>query len=162
EALVRAHLQCQAEQTDPAPVYARLCVSLAATPQPAPPARSFPRRRFWHHTAWGTAAAAAVLFAFLGGLQLGSGKAGAKTLVRQARAGHLLPRDRCYLVEVRRDPPLPNASAPLTSPPRVIRLWTRGDRIWIESVQPQRSWAWGRDENGNVWMAFGPHRAIRF
>jgi hypothetical protein len=108
------------------------------------------------------AAAAAMLLAFLGGLQLGPGRAGAETLIQQAHAAHLMPLDRCYLVEVRRDSPLVDNSAPLTAPPRIIRLWTRGDRIWIESVQPQRTWAWGRDDNGNVWMAFGPHRAIRF
>ena len=71
--------------------------------------------------------------------------------------------DRCYLVEVRRNSPSTVESATVTpAPPRIIRLWTRGDRIWIESVQPQRTWAWGRDDHGNVWMAFGPHRAIRF
>jgi hypothetical protein len=111
---------------------------------------------------WWTAAAAALLLAFLGGLQMGSGRAGAETLVHQARAAHQLPLDRCYLVEVRRDQPGREEADPLTNPTRIIRLWTRGDRIWIESVQPQRRWAWGRDESGNVWMAFGPHRAIRF
>jgi hypothetical protein len=162
EALVRALLQHQAERIDPAPVYARLCVSLAASPQLDPLVPSLLRRRFWRRVAWATAAAAALLFAFLGGLQLRSGQASAESIIQQAQAAHSLPLDRCYLVEVRRDSPLLDESTPLTIPPRVIQLWTRGDRIWIESVQPKRRWAWGRDENGNVWMAFGPHRAIRF
>jgi hypothetical protein len=161
EALVRAHLQRQAEAIDPAPVYARLCASLARSSRRDPPARTARRRFVWGVT-WGTAAAAVVLLAFLGGWLTGSGRAGAETLVQQAQAAHQMPLDRCYLVEVRRDADSVNETAPPTSPPRIIRLWTRGDRIWIESVQPQRRWAWGRDENGNVWMAFGPHRAIRF
>jgi hypothetical protein len=160
EALVRAHLQRQAEAVDPAPVYARLCASLANSSRGDRSVRTW-RRRFGWGVACGTAAAAVVL-AFLGGLLTGSGRAGAETLVQQAQAAHQMPLDRCYLVEVRRDADPVNESVPPTSPPRIIRLWTRGDRIWIESVQPQRRWAWGRDENGNVWMAFGPHRAIRF
>jgi hypothetical protein len=164
EALVRAHFQRQAAAIDPAPVYARLCVSLAASERSDPPANTLGRRRLWRRIAWTVAAAATVLLAFLGGLQLGSGRAGAETLLHQAHAAHQMPLDRCYLVEVRRDLPAPDKNAPTgpAAPPRIIRLWTRGDRIWLESIQPQRTWAWGRDDNGNVWMAFGPHRAIRF
>ena len=43
----------------------------------------------------------------------------------------------------------------------VTRLWTRGDQFWVESVNPERRWDWGRDENNHVWFAFGPHRAVR-
>lgn len=152
EALVRSHLRRQAEAVDPAPVYARLCATLAAA-QP---------RRLRRRLAWAAAAAAAVLLAFLGGRHLGPVPASAEALVHQARAAHQLPLDRCYLVEVQRDAPLPGEVVPSAPPPRVIRLWTRGDRIWVESVQPQRRWAWGRDGAGNVWMAFGGHRGLRF
>jgi hypothetical protein len=164
DALVREHLRRKAETIDPTPVYARLCVSLAASSRPDPPVPGSVGRRFRRRVAWGTAAAAALLLAFLGGLHLGPGRASAGTLLQQAHAAHRMPLDRCYLVEVRRDSPETDQSASLTETdtPRIIRLWTRGDRIWIESVQPQRTWAWGRDDSGNVWMAFGPHRAIRF
>src|SRR5207248_3139666 len=97
--------QRQAATTDPAPVYARLCVSLAASGRPDPPPRGLRRRRLWRRMAWATAGTAAMLLAFLGGLQFGPGRAGAETLLHQAHAAHLMPLDRCYLVEVRRDAP---------------------------------------------------------
>jgi hypothetical protein len=162
EALVREHFRREAERIDPEPVYARICVSLAASSRDGPSVHALPARGFWRRVAWGAAGTAAVLLAFLGGLQFGPGRAGAETLLQQAHAAHLMPLDRCYLVEVRRDTASPERPLVPGAPPRVIRLWTRGDRIWLESIQPQRTWAWGRDDNGSVWMAFGPHRAIRF
>jgi hypothetical protein len=44
---------------------------------------------------------------------------------------------------------------------RTTRLWTRGDRFWIESTNPRARWAWGRDEDGTIWLAPGPRRGVR-
>ena len=163
EDLVQAHLLRRAATIPTERLEARLGISLTAARRGELMAAADGGLRFRSRVAWGTAAAAALLLAFLGGLQLSPVRAGAETLIQQAHAAHLMPMDRCYLVEVRRDSPSIDKSATLTpTPPRIIRLWTRGDRIWIESVQPQRTWAWGRDDHGNVWMAFGRHRAIRF
>lgn len=163
--LVQAHLERQAAKIDPRPVYERIIATRKATAAATVPNGSDRKGGYSHwprRLGWGTAAAAAVLLAFLGGLQLGPMRASAKTLVQEAQAAHCLPLDRCYLVEIRKESALLDDRNPLTAQARVIRVWTRGDRLWIESVNPQRRWAWGRDENGSVWMAFGPHRAIRF
>ena len=42
----------------------------------------------------------------------------------------------------------------------MTRLWTRGDRFWVESARPGQRWAWGRDEANRFWVAFGPHTAV--
>ncbi len=65
-------------------------------------------------------------------------------------------------MEVRQDSELLQEAYPMTTQARLTRLWTRGDRFWLESVHPQQRWAWGRDDRGSVWMAFGSHRGIRF
>lgn len=166
--LLQAHLQRQAATIDPRPVYDRIVATRTATaaaPGPTVPdvvEHNGANSRWARRLAWGIGAAAAVLLAFLGGLQLGPQRASAKALVQEAQAAHGLPLDRCYLVEIRKESAVLDDQNPLTAQARVIRVWTRGDRFWIESVNPQRRWAWGRDENGSVWMTFGPHRAIRF
>src|SRR5205823_6098756 len=151
EALVLAHWQQQAEQIDVRPLHKRICASLdaAASSELAGRAASgHPHRRFVRRLAWGLAAAAALLLAFLGGWQLRPLRVSAETLVQQAQATHRLLLDRCYLVEIRKESPLLDRN-PLAVASRVIRVWTRGDRFWIESFKPQRRWAWGRDENGS-------------
>ena len=121
------------------------------------------RRRFLAASwAWGLSAAAAVLlmmtaWLFRPGLVLAS----PESLVREAKQAHRLPLDRCYLVEVRKDSAVYDECFPMTSQVRLTRLWTRGDRFWVESVSPERRWDWGRDERNHVWFAFEPHRAVR-
>jgi hypothetical protein len=51
--------------------------------------------------------------------------------------------------------------SPANPPVRQTRLWTRGDRFWIESAHPEQRWAWGRDESNRFWIAFGSHAAVR-
>jgi hypothetical protein len=85
-----------------------------------------------------------------------------EAVVREAREAHLQPIDRCYLVEVRRESSLAAEIAPNLPQVRQNRLWTRGDRFWVESVRPDQRWAWGRDEANWFWIAFGPHTAVRY
>ncbi len=138
----------------------------------APPGASIPKpgvkprveRSATRGSRWllGLAAAAAVLLAFLGGLYLRSVQASPEAIVREARAVHALPIDRCYLVQWM---PLPGAdfpALPVRAQPRETRLWTRGDRFWISSTNPERQWAWGRDEQGSVWLALGHKHGVRF
>jgi hypothetical protein len=85
-----------------------------------------------------------------------------EAVVREAKRAHLLPIDRCYLVEVRRESSLVAELSPVNPQVRQTRLWTRGDRFWVESAHPaQQRWAWGRDESNRFWIAFGPHAAVR-
>ena len=91
----------------------------------------------------------------------GTALAKGEAVVREARRAHLLPIDRCYLVEVRRDSSLAAELSPANPQVRQTRLWTRGDRFWVESVRPEQRWAWGRDEANRFWIAFGPHTAVR-
>jgi hypothetical protein len=112
---------------------------------------------------WAGVAAAAALIASAFTLIMQDRPALAKgeTVVREARAAHLLPVDRCYIVEIRRESPLVAEISPANQRVRQTRLWTRGDRFWVESARPQERWAWGRDEANRFWIAFGPHTAVR-
>ncbi|MBL8796469.1 MAG: hypothetical protein JNM56_21395 [Planctomycetia bacterium] len=148
--LVRAYLH-QRTDGDAAAGLRRIHATLHAAP---PPAR--PRRRGW----W--AAAAVVLLVLAGSLYLTPARANPATLVRQAQQVHALPVDRCYLVETRLEPGSADARHPLWSASRQTRLWTRGDRFWIESGPPQRRWNWGRADDGKVWLAVSPNRGLRF
>lgn len=154
EALVRGALEREAEGIDPRPRLARLERALAEN---APP-----RRRSWRRLgAWGLGTAAALLLAFLLGQHSGPAQASPQELIQEARKTYQLPLDRCYLIEIRKETELPGEANPLGSEVKVHRLWTRGDRFWIESANPKLRWAWGQDERGSVWLAFGPHRAVR-
>lgn len=167
--LIRRHLDRHADGVDPRPSFDHLRQAMAWGPA-APRAEAAGEilqlsgrrgsRRAW--AVWGvSAAAAALVLSALVLLQASPALARAETLVREAKQAHLLPLDRCYLVEVRRDSALLDECAPLTSQVRQTRLWTRGDRFWVESVRPDKRWAWGRDERNRFWIALGTHRGIR-
>lgn len=167
DGLVRRYLDRSADRVDPRPAFDRLrqaldwdtdSAQLEATHVGARVA-SPSVRRLWF---WGiSAAAAAVVLSALLLVEPRPALARADTLVREAKQAHLQPLDRCYLVEFRRDSALVDECSPLTSQVRQTRLWTRGDRFWVESVQPDKRWAWGRDERNRFWFALGPHRGIR-
>src|SRR4051794_27328767 len=172
ETLVRADLDRRADAVDPRPLFERVRRSMRSEGGDSPAASGgahtvrhrvlrFPAARAFRRLVWG-AAAAAVVLAFVFGSQVSSVRAGAEAIVREAQRSHQIPVDRCYLVEVRQDSELLQEAYPMTTQARLTRLWTRGDRFWLESVNPQQRWAWGRDDRGNVWMAFGSRRGIRF
>jgi hypothetical protein len=102
-----------------------------------------------------------VVAAFLGGHYFW-GNASAEAIVREAQRAHALPLDRCYLVQSVPAPHSPLLRYPRLAQPRETRLWTRGDRFWISSTDPGRRWAWGRDEQGRVWLALGRRHGVSF
>jgi hypothetical protein len=157
DALVRGHLAREAGKVDAAAVLAGVRARLAAQ---APPPRRRAPRRLW----WGLAAAAAVVAVLFGGrfLPPPAAQAGPESLVRGARQALGLPVDRCYRVQVVAAPDGPLARFPLLVQGRPTRLWTRGDRFWVESDNPERPFSWGRDGDGNVWVADGRRQGIRF
>lgn len=141
--LVRAYLRRKAQQSDAATGLQRVRATLGA---------ARPRRRPW----W-LAAAVVGLALLAGGLYFGSGRASAEALVRQALQAHAMSVDRCYLVETQ-----PDSGSPLWQAMRQSRLWTRGDRFWIESSIGPRQWSWGRDEEGQLWLAVSANRGLRY
>lgn len=160
--LLAEHLRQQAERIDVSALRARLRQSMAIVP-PAPvsPARPHSRWRRLVAIAAGSAAMfvlATVAF-FAGESQ--PLRASPRALLQEAQKAHQLPLDRCYLVEIVRADENSDELPAIAGALRSNRLWTRGDRFCIESNAPKSRWAWGRDENGTVWVALGPRRGIR-
>jgi hypothetical protein len=161
EALVRRSLERDAESIDPRVLFMRIQESLPGAwheaGRAAPPRGAVLRAWKWA----GVAAAAATVVICLAFFSQGrTALAKGETVVRDARQAHSLPIDRCYLVEIRRESPLADELTPVMPQVRLTRLWTRGDRFWVESVRPEQRWAWGRDEVNRFWIAFGPHNAL--
>src|SRR5262249_45593884 len=78
-----------------------------------------------------------------------------------AQRVHALPLDRCYAIETQLEPALMDCYRVLPVQRRA-RLWTRGDRFWMESLQGNRAWSMGRDELGRIWFASARGAGFRF
>ncbi|MBM4048830.1 MAG: hypothetical protein FJ279_27325 [Planctomycetes bacterium] len=148
--LVRDWLEAQAKGTDVTRLMTRVRATTAAG------AGSVWRARWRVRVAW---AAAAVVFLALGSAFLKSwpGTVHAAALIQKSLEVHLLPVDRCYLVTRQRE----GGQSPDSSPPRVDRLWTRGAQFYWESSNFKYNWAWGRDEQGAVWLTHGKRQGIK-
>jgi hypothetical protein len=160
--LVRDNLERDAERMDPRALFQRIQASLPDASSSRLAARTSARKggRIWR-VATVAAAAAMILAGVILFPRQRSALAKVETVVREARQAHALPVDRCYLVEVRRESSLVAELAPAAPRAGITRLWTRGDRFWVESVRPDARWAWGRDDASRFWFAFGAHTAIR-
>jgi hypothetical protein len=163
--LVRDHLVQQADQEDTAALTDRVLASIsilhpivadAQSPVPASNIRQV-TRRFMKPVVYVAATAAALLIAFIVGRMDTTAYANATTLVRAAMETHSKPIERCYAVTVERK----NEGRFEFKPPRDVRLWTQGDRFWVEVDRGERRWAWGRSVNGAVWTTLGPRRAVQ-
>jgi hypothetical protein len=89
-------------------------------------------------------------------------RASPQELLQEAQKAHRLPLDRRYLVELQRSDDAGDDGLPPTF--RTTSLWTRGDRFWFEATNrrnPNIKWAWGRDENGTIWIVPRPHVGVR-
>jgi hypothetical protein len=174
DALVRDYLAAQAARVDAAAMLARV-KSDTGTPNAEGQERTAPAvgvRRFPFRVPRSVfrlfAVAATLLLAFAGGWYFGEKPAhahvSAESLVREARQVHALPLDRCYLVQSVPEPDGVLSRYPQVAQPRETRLWTRGDRFWIESTNPEKHWAWGRDQlgGGRLWLSLGGTRGVWF
>lgn len=85
-------------------------------------------------------------------------EASAASLVGETLRVHQLPLDRCYVIQVDRSGEAFKSWA--AARPRVDRLWTRGDRFFLESSTDRSRWKWGQDADGRVWMTHGPQRGL--
>jgi hypothetical protein len=160
---VRQHLDRAAEGVDPRPLFARIVREVAPaapTLAPAPTPRPV-RPRSWLRWAVPLCGlAATVAFLLNATSQPPAAMASPRDILEATQQAHRLPVDRCYLVEVRRDPTFldPFPSVPLVT---TNRLWTRGDRFFFLPVDPRQGKTWGRDERGNLWLASTPRAGAR-
>ena len=81
--------------------------------------------------------------------------ANASQVVQAAMHTHAAPIERIYVVAVKRR----ETSESRFEFPRNVRVATQGDRFWVQ-MRGYRDWAWGRNEQGAIWMTLGPKRAV--
>ncbi len=148
ETLVRADLDRRADAVDPRPLFERVRRSLRSEGGEDPPSASGGARTACHYVlrfpaggpfrrlAWGGSGSGgrARVRLRLPGLA-GPGQLPRRSSARLQRI-HRIPVDRCYLVEALQDSELLQEAYPMTTQARLTRLWTRGDRFWLESVDP--------------------------
>jgi hypothetical protein len=163
DSLVRAYLDRQASAIDPTAGLDRIKQTLdpSRTERPRPRPRPKWGRRLVNRWTLGMAAAAVLLFT-LGVFTLPARPVSAESIVRQVKVAQASPLDRCYRVETDFEVDSLDEAHPTVGLPRKTRLWTRGDRFWIESDIGLRHLNWGRDESGGLWLAYTPHRGLRF
>lgn len=161
ERLVRDHLQREEQAVNAGAVLAgvrsRLAAQIVATvPSPTRPSRV----RRWAGRA-ALAMAASILVAILWALPVATPQASAETLVRQLQQVHARPVELCYSREESNPPALDDKLLPPL--PVEARIWTRGDRFFMETVLPNgRTSTWGRDAEGRVWFAPQPRVGFQF
>lgn len=151
----------QAARVDTASLLQRIEATMAQErPQPPTPHRYrlFKQSLFWVTS---TVAAACLVIAFLH-VSHEPLTASPQALLEESQKTHQLPLDRCYLVEFQREAEFTDEANPLAAVSRTTKLWTRGDRFVIESLNPRGLQArWGRDEAGMITISPGPHAAVR-
>ena len=157
--LVADHLARQADRLDVGLLHQRIRASVRQNP-PAYSGRLARRARRLAGWALPVAVAAGVAAILVFPPHAEPLRASPQELLQEAQKAHHLPLDRCYLVEFQLTDEGADES-PFASQFRTTRLWTRGDRFWIESTNPRARWAWGRDEDGTIWLTPGPRRGVR-
>jgi hypothetical protein len=161
---IRAHLDRQAAAVDVNRLWNRIQERLQTA---EPPVISLPVRSgsgggsFLRRKArWGVAAAAGVFLVILSTFSFTSPQASAETVLRQTTLAHQQPIDRHYQLEIRPDNRVQKL-LPHVQPSR-CQVWTRGDCFWVEMPGQNAPWQWGRDDQGRIWLALGPHLGLRF
>jgi len=112
-------------------------------------------RRRWFATAM---AAGLLLCAAVWLFSTPQAEASAASLVGETLRVHQLPLDRCYVIQVERTGEAFKSWS--AARPRVDRLWTRGDRFFLESSTERSRWKWGQDADGRVWMTHGQQSGL--
>ncbi len=153
EELVRQHLDREAAKVDPQTVLGN--VRRRQAHQQASPASW---SRLLLRMSLGLTLAASLLLMLFWVLEPNQAYASAERIVKEARTALTEQPDRHYVVESHWEPWLRD-QLPLITRPRKARLWTRGDRLRLESIDPNgRPWAWGKDGANNYW--FTPNRKL--
>ncbi len=81
--------------------------------------------------------------------------ASASQIIQAAMHTHAAPIERVYVVEVKRG----ETNKAKFELPRDVWVATQGDRFWVQ-MRGYRDWAWGRNDQGAIWMTLGPRRAV--
>jgi hypothetical protein len=168
EQLLRDHLTRQAARIDTSILRERIGSTLAAEQPPGRPVSSVPtpvsqRRHRWLR--WLGAFSVAACLLAVGLIYWRSEeplRASPQALLQETQRTFHQPVYRCYQVEVQRETD-PDDINPMVARAKQTRLWTRGDRFWIETTfpnMPNRRHFWGRDEQFTLWMTFGPAEGI--
>lgn len=116
----------------------------------------FSARRTWH-VAGVLAVVAVIGLAFvMGRWERSSFASSSEVIVRAAIDAHAGPVERVYVVQTERSA----AGVAGFKPPRDVRVTTQGDRFFVEMNRGERSWHWGLDPDGSIWLTLGARRAI--
>lgn len=169
DGFVRRSLEQKADAIDCRPLADRIFKShhrSEALPSPLEiarreigPASLQKSNRFWSGSAFVLTTSAAILIAFVLGRWDTAAHASATSLVRAARSVHALAVERCYVVTVEK--PSDGGNKSFLLPWNDVRIWTQGNRFWVEAKRNDRHWAWGRNAEGAVWLTLGNHRGLQ-
>lgn len=152
EDAVRDHLEREAARVDAAAMLARVR-------NPA-----VPNRRAWLR--WSAGIAGGALAAGVAGILFFNPTqppqlAAAEQLVQEAKEAHSVVADRLYsLVTENEVPVLRRLQIPPLS--KSYRIWTRGERFWIETAGDGPQYAAGQDAAGRIWFALSRKRGLIF
>ncbi len=158
DALLGAYLASRAGKIDPRAGLARV---RSALEKPAPRSPALAAR--FKPAGLVAGFAAAVALALLGGIHLGPIQASALDLVQEVKRVHNQELERCYVANIERM--VSDADGEfVVGRSRQARLWTRGDRFWVEmqTMPDEPPIIWGRDDDGAVWTVLDDHRGVRF
>jgi hypothetical protein len=122
-------------------------------------------RRIWQRTTWLVATAASIVLAFTFGRWDSLAYASASNIVRAARSVHAMAVERCYVVNNKRNA-IASSDGVENSSKEIgnwsnVRIWTQGNRFWVDVKHAKRSFAWGRNDEGTVWLTLGRTRGLQ-
>ncbi len=152
ERAVRDHLDREAAGVDADAMLARV------RPVVSPSRRSWLR---WTAGAAGGALAAGVAGTLFFNPAQPPQLAAAEQLVLESKTAHADAADRLYQLVTENEVPVLRR---LQIPPlaKTYRVWTRGERFWIETVGDGPHYAAGQDAEGRIWFALSRKRGLLF
>ncbi len=153
ESAIREHLDREAERVDAHAMLGRVRRSSVPT-----------HRRSWLR--WVAGASAGALAASAAGILFFNPTSppqltAAEQIVREAQTAHAVATDRLYdLVTENEFPILRRFQIPPLS--KTYRIWTRGDRFWIQTTGDGPQYSAGQDSEGRIWFALTRKRGLLF
>jgi hypothetical protein len=160
ERLVRNHLDREAARVDAGAMLNRVRMATPST---------LTRRNWLRYAGIGLGGAVAAglgLHFFLGGNPgiVEPTLVSAEELIREATITHeLSPADRCYEIDADWKVTPFQRQFPFRPIARKAKVWTRGDRFFVESAFADGAqWVWGQEASGRVWIAPNRKRVLLY
>jgi len=124
----------------------------------APNGRRRPASWYFRNASWIVAVAALILVvAIVAGRTEKEAFADATRIVQAAVHAHAESVERVYAVNVERgDPPAVHSALP-----KDVRVSTLGNSFWVEIMSLRGDLCFGREEDGEIWVALGRWRGMR-